>query len=88
MDQTRREMLASTLAAAGLTVLPVHLHEMRSDDFLVVFKVNGWTSDAARQNLHRSLMDIFKGTPMEGVKCVILEGGAELEIIRKPEGMA
>jgi hypothetical protein len=84
----RREALQSLTALAGATgmsVTPVPTTHHATDVMLVILRVPGRLDPRQALALKDAWPAALKGTPLEGVKVVVLADGAEIELVRRRE---
>lgn len=78
----RRDALKSLAAIPGLTVTPVTVKEA-DEAVLLVLKCQAPIKHSAAVYIKAHFEDVLKGTRLEGVKVVVLDGDIDLEIVRK-----
>lgn len=82
----RREALAA-LSAAAASVVPGATVEAKDADkpLLVVIRTDRRVSDAQRYAMQSAFQSIQKGTALDGVPCMVLTPGIDVDIINWPK---
>lgn len=81
----RREALASLTALAGATGMSVTPVTAKDAEHvvLIIIKHRGWMSDEGAAHIRRTWEQATKGTPLEGVKALIVDDALDVEFVRR-----
>lgn len=74
--------LAGLAGATGMTVTPIVTHDASTDVALLVLKAPGVIHEETARRLQEGLAAALEGTPLAGVKTIVLGDGLDLEVVR------
>lgn len=78
----RRDALKSLVAIPGLTVTPVTVKEA-DEAALIVLKTPDHMTQEGAARLKTYWDHAVEGTPLQGVRTVVVHGDVDIEVIRK-----